>query len=93
LLLVSHDLLLLLFVWTLWEKLKTWPIAKRVCFGLVAGFAASLLSGLFAEIAMRGLRQVGDRGVDLYFFPSFSLGWAHGALVVPLLSAKRRTYR
>jgi hypothetical protein len=55
--------------------------------GAAVGFVGAILAAAATEIALRGLEQFLDRDFtqNLYFYPSVSLAWLYGAVVIALL--------
>jgi hypothetical protein len=87
LLLVAYLIFFFAVTGAFWPRPREWSLGKRVAAGAILGFAAAIVSGGVSEVWFRGFSQVLERGLDVYFFPSISLGWLYGALVMSMLAS------
>lgn len=56
----------------------------RLTFGGGIGFVAAMVAGAVSEVWFRGLFETQERGLDMFFFPSVSLGWLYGAVAIAI---------
>lgn len=73
----------------LWRKLLGWQLTTRLAVGAMNGFVAAMVSGAVSETWFRGVSEAQQRGLDLFFFPSVSLGWLYGAIAIAVATQTR----
>lgn len=95
-------LLLLMFLaffgvisYLLWHSISKRSFLLQAAIGAVIGYAASVVSAAANEVMLRGLDQFVSRDFtqNLYLYPTMSLGWLYGAVVLIVLCWRHRALR